>query len=53
MAQGYVLSFARDVSLDNPAPDQVVIQTPDKRFPLASPLLPDSTAVSGSSPNAG
>ena len=34
MAQGYVLSFARDVSLDNPAPDQVVIQTPDKRFPL-------------------
>ncbi|PKN67965.1 MAG: hypothetical protein CVU57_01755 [Deltaproteobacteria bacterium HGW-Deltaproteobacteria-15] len=34
MAQGYVLSFARDVSVDNPAPDQVVIQTPDKRSTL-------------------
>lgn len=34
MSQGYVLSFAGDVSVDNPAPDQVVIQTPDKRSTL-------------------
>ncbi|RJQ58060.1 MAG: SagB/ThcOx family dehydrogenase [Desulfobacteraceae bacterium] len=34
MTQAYVLSFTKDVSVDFPAPDQVVIQTLDRRSTL-------------------
>ncbi|RJQ64816.1 MAG: hypothetical protein C4530_01630 [Desulfobacteraceae bacterium] len=34
MSQPYVLSFVKEVSVDHPAPDQVVIQTPDRRSTL-------------------
>lgn len=34
MSQAYVLSFTKDVSVDFPAPDQVVIQTVDRRSTL-------------------
>lgn len=34
MAQNYVLSFTEDISVDHPAPDQVIIQTTDRRFTL-------------------
>jgi SagB-type dehydrogenase family enzyme len=34
MLQSYLLSFTEDISVDHPAPDQVVIETSDRRFTL-------------------
>jgi len=34
MTLSYSLSFTEDTSVDHPAPDQVVIETPDRRFTL-------------------
>jgi SagB-type dehydrogenase family enzyme len=36
MAQAYVLSFTEDVSVDQPAPDQLIIETTDSRFTLGN-----------------
>lgn len=36
MAQAYVLSFTEDISVDHPAPEQVVIETTDRRLTLKS-----------------
>lgn len=34
MTQAYVLSFKEDISVDHPGPDQVVVETSDRRFSL-------------------